>query len=518
MKLPDFLNMTIDNLDSDKLTRIGRLQTIEKPKENFIVSNLTSWKNSDVRKQMIAAQNYYENNSDIKDRERYYLDRKGVKQKADNLANSKLHRPYMRKLVNQKTNYLLSRPFTIVCEDELFVEILNDYFDDNFRKILKNIGKEAITKGIAWLQAYYNQKGELKFKRIPSEQIKAFWEDEDHTILQGVIRTYIVKEFQADGTTKNIQKVEYHTEQGSWYYILGDSGLEKDTDYTQEQTGHFSIIQPKVDETGKPVLDDQGVQQTESIPAVWDKIPFIPFRYNPEEISLLQWVKPLIDDYEITSSDNSNNLQDIPNSIKVVKNYDGADKGEFTHNLALYRTAFVSGDGDVKTVETPFNTEAVEAHLTRLRKDIYEAACAVDTQETDLGNATGVALKFKYADLDMDSDDMGSEFASSLKDLIWFIKVDLFNKGLGDYLDVTQEIVFNTDIIINETESITQAKDSVGVISDDTILANHPWVTNVKDEKEKLELQKQQQLDDMQKMLQVQDNYGNDNPNENSEE
>ena len=107
----------------------------------------------------------------------------------------------------------------------------------------------------------------------------------------------------------------------------------------------------------------------------------------------------MIDDYDPTTSDTSNNLQDIPNSIKVAKNYDGTDKGEFTQNLAIFRTAFVSGDGDMKVIETNMDVAAIDSHLNRLRKDIYEAGNGVDTQEVSLGNASGVALKFRYATL-----------------------------------------------------------------------------------------------------------------------
>ncbi|MGG0794653.1 phage portal protein [Brevibacillus laterosporus] len=42
--------------------------------------------------------------------------------------------------------------------------------------------------------------------------------------------------------------------------------------------------------------------------------------------------------------------------------------------------------------------------------------------------------------------------------------------------------MFNRDILINETDAITNAKDSVGILSDETIVANHPWTTNAQEE------------------------------------
>ena len=241
------------------------------------------------------------------------------------------------------------------------------------------------------------------------------------------------------------------------------------TQQPQTVNGHFH--QGTQDEDGNIKIDEEGNELYNEIAATWEKVPFIGFKYNADEISLLKWIKPLIDDYDLNTSDTSNNLQDIPNSIKVVKNYDGTDKGEFTQNLATFRTAFVSGDGDMKTIETNMDVAAIDSHLNRLRKDIYEAGNGVDTQEISMGNASGVALKFRYADLDTDTDDLAAEFTASLEEVLWFIKIDMLNKGAGDYLDLKVDIIFNTDMIINESETITDVGNSVGIISEETIIA-----------------------------------------------
>jgi SPP1 family phage portal protein len=519
MLLPNFLSSA--NLMDDMNYRISRLNNTGKPQEEFLYSNMWEFKNSDERKLMLTAQKYYENKNDICDRKRYYIDRMGIKRETENVANSKLSHPYLRKITNQKVNYLLSKEFTISCENKQFLKAINKRFNKSFRRMLKNIGKDAIIKGIAWVQPYYDSKGELKFKRIPAEEIKPFWADAEHTILDGVLRFYAIKEYLPGGTVRDVTKAEYHTLEGVWYYIVGDKGLEPDPDKGLEPQGHFSVVQDVTNLDGTQVLDENGQPVTQEVSALWDRIPFIAFRYSPDEFSLLQWIKPLVDDYDLTSSDNSNNLQDIPNSIKVVKNYDGSDKNEFTHNLATYRTAFVNGDGDMHSVDTPFNTEATEAHLTRLRKDIYESGSAVDTQEAELGNASGVALKFRYADLDMDADDMANEFTDSIEQLIWFMKVDMLNAGEGDFMDVEYSITFHTAMIMNEAEIITEATNSQGVISDETILTNHPWVTDVAEEQKRIKKEKDEALKSAQESLKNQNNnFGStsqetvDNPQE----
>jgi SPP1 family phage portal protein len=123
-----------------------------------------------------------------------------------------------------------------------------------------------------------------------------------------------------------------------------------------------------------------------------------------------------------------------------------------------------------------------------------------------------VALKFRYADLDNDMQDMANEFSSSLENLIWFIKVDMLNKGIGDFMDEAYDIVFNTDNITNESEIITSCRDSAGIISDETILANHPWVTDATRELDRLKKEREEMLNE------DEDEFGFGNENQNEDE
>lgn len=490
--------MILENAKEGSKETQTKLTTLSKPNENLLHSRVVKWFDSEERKTMLTAQEYYKNNNDILKRKRYYIDRKGVQQEVTNLSNSKLSHPFLRKLTNQKVNYLLSKELSVQTDNETLNDILEQRIDKKFLKMLKNVGRDAIVNGIAWVQVYYNEKGELNFKRIPSQEIIPFWVDIDHTILEGVLRVYNILEVGGKGEETERTKVEYHTLEGSWFYVMGKDGLKQEKD----PTNHFTIIR-KLTKEEKENQGQKGKQEENkkeenkeeeeygSFGVNWDKVPFIAFKYNSDEMSLLTWIKPLIDDYDINTSDTSNNLQDIPNSIKVVKNYDGTDKGEFTQNLNIFRTAFVSGDGDLKVIETNLDVSAIDSHLNRLRKDIYEAGNGVDTQEVSVGNASGVALKFRYADLDTDTDDMRAEFLASLEELTWFIKVDLLQKGLGNFMEESVEYIFNTDMIINESETIVDATNSLGILSEETIIANHPWVTNVQNELDRVKKEKE---------------------------
>jgi SPP1 family phage portal protein len=70
------------------------------------------------------------------------------------------------------------------------------------------------------------------------------------------------------------------------------------------------------------------------------------------------------------------------------------------------------------------------------------------------------------------------------------VNVHLANTGAGDFSKESVEFVFNRDILINETDAITNIKNSVGILSDETLVAQHPWVTDVQEELDRIQKQR----------------------------
>lgn len=443
----------------------------------IIKLEIQEWLASQERLLMLTGQRYYEGDTDILGRKRLVVGEGGELIEAKNLANNKLVHNFVRKLVDQKVGYLLGLPLTVQTTNEEYQKRLNEIFDRSFMRLLKNLGKEAINKGKAWLHVYYNEDGELSFKKIPSEEIIPLWRDAAHTELDAVIRVYEVEAFE--GAEKRvITKVEFWNRDGIFRYVYEDGILIPDVE---------------VGEYAPHVMLDRGDGNAEGYN--WERVPFVCFKYNDEELPLVKFVKSLVDDYDKHTSDNSNNLEDLPNSIYVLRNYDGTDLGEFRRNLSVFRAVKVSDDGGVDTINLNINTEAFKTHVEQLRKDIYEFGRGVDTQSERFGgDKSGVALKFLYADLDMDANIIETEFQASLEQLRWFIDQHIANMTGTDYSGEQVDFIFNRDIIINESDVINNAKASVGIISDETIIANHPWVTNVQSELERIEAQRQRDM------------------------
>lgn len=419
---------------------------------------LKDWLYSQKRDEMLCGYRYYCGKNDILARKREVIGENGKLVEDKTLSNQRIAHSFFKKLVDQKCQYLFGLPFTVSVDDDDYARILENIFDCALRKKIQNLCKEAIIKGVAWLQPYFDGE-KIKFKKIPAEEILPIYSDRERTDISAVLRIYNRKR-----NKKIITQVEYWTTDGVEYFILENGKLSADA--LNPKRSHITI-------------NGEGYN--------FKNVPFIPFKYNEEEISLIRYTKHLIDDYDLLKSDDSNAICDTPNSILVVKNYDGQGLGEFRKNLSQYKAVKVTDDGGLDIKNTELSTDMVQKHLAIDRKDLYEAGRGVDTQSDEFKNTSGVALKFLYADLDLDCNSIESEFLSGFEKMTEFIALWLSLCGKGEFSDKKVKFILNRDVVINEEQAIEDCVKSQGIISHKTILENHPWVKNLNEELTRLE-------------------------------
>ena len=114
----------------------------------------------------LDGERYYRGDHDILLRQREVIGEGGQLQAVNNLPNNRIVDNQYQKMVDQKTNYLLSKPIVFESENEQYNKELQRIFDDVMLNKLKNNGRDAIINGLSWLYPYYDDKGELKFQRF----------------------------------------------------------------------------------------------------------------------------------------------------------------------------------------------------------------------------------------------------------------------------------------------------------------------------------------------------------------
>lgn len=442
----------------------------------FFETELRRWRNSPERMAQIRGHLYYSGEHDILFRKRLVIGENGELTEVTNLPNNRVVDNQYKKLVKQKTNYLLGQPFLVETENKAYSEALKEVFNKRFLRMLKNAGKSALNGGIAWLYPYFDETGDLCFRFFPAYEIKPYWKDSEHTELDCALRLYQVEGYEG---TKSVitEKVEIYRASGVEKYTLTDGGrLVPDLDKNNEY--QFAYV------------------TAGDIPLRWAKIPLIAIKYTETETPLLKQVKTLQDGLNIMLSDFENAMQeDARNTILVLKNYDGTNLGEFRRNLATYGAVKVRYDGETKggveTLEINVNAENYKAIIEIFKKAIVENGMGYDAKDDRLsGNPNQMNIQSMYSDIDLDCNDWETELQAMFEELLSFVNTYLANSGKGDFTGEKVNIIFNRDILINESEAIDNCAKSVGLISDETIVAQHPWIRDKDDELKRIAAQK----------------------------
>ncbi len=298
--------------------------------EKTLDLQIQQFKLSKKRLDMITAEMYYVGKHDILSRQRTIIGQNGELEHIDNLPNNKIVDNQYQKMVDQKNNYLLGKPFSIQCENREYTKILKNIFDRNFLRLLRNIGEDSLNNGLAWVYIYYDEEGLLSFKTFKPYEILPIWSNEEHTKLKEVIRVYEEKVF-INKKEVAIEKIEVYGKEGIKFFERDKNG--KIIPSTPHQKSYITI---------------------DGIDYNFNKIPIIPFKYNNKEIPLINKVKSLQDGINIITSNFQNQMEeDVRNTILVLVNYDGENLGEFRKNLATYgavKVKTIDGGGGEKYV------------------------------------------------------------------------------------------------------------------------------------------------------------------------
>lgn len=506
----------------DFILKEGAIQNINL--KDFIKIQINEFEESPRRNTMILGQKYYENNTKIEQKKRYYIDDNERVASSKFYSNFKLAHSIPRKLTNQKVGLLLKKNITVKEllqedqeEDIDYKKQLKEIFDNKRHKTLKYTAIEAINKGISWWQVYIDEEGKLKVKRVNAEKIIVLWKDDEHEIVDAIIMTYKVISY--NGTKKEIiKKVEYWDLKGVRYLVLENGELINDIN--------------RINEVEDTILsDDDGDGMVlcshyiyDGHPTNWEKIPFVYWKYGGDEKPLIYYLKSLVDCYDELTSIMADTLKDSPNGVNVVKNYAG-DIKKFNKNLQELNSIFLDTDGDYKRENVTIDINAFKEFIELLRRDIYETGAGVDTQSEKFTTAqSGVALQELFNDLDLDCSNIETEFQSSLEYFMYFVNtyLTMTTPTNKDFTEKKVEFIFNKSMISNESEKIADCQNSTDV-SKKTRLAHHPWVTDVDAELKQIKIEEEAAMGDYMKEVgntlnKQKNNFDNENGDVDGEE
>ena len=450
--------------------------------KNYVENKISTWKSSVERMEQITGEKYYKGLHDILKRKRTVIGENGALTEVGNLPNNQIVDNQYGKMVDQKKNYLLGQPIVFTSENEQYNEALQQVFNKNFLRTLKNVGLDSLTGGIAWLHPYYDEEGNFKFKKFPAYEILPFWANKEHTKLKCAIRYY--HEEERDGNKDDlVEKVDLYTPDGIYYFDLKNGKL---------------VLNSEMPHSNYLTLETEEGEQAYN----WTRIPLIPFKFNSFETPLINRCKSIQDAINLIMSDFVNVMEENAggNSILILKNHGGENLGSFRRKLATYRAVKIETtpnlDGGIEKLEIEVNSENYEIILKALKRQLIENCRGFDAKDERMSNNPNqMNIQSAYTDLDLDAREMEAEYEAAFDELLWFVNQHLANSGVGNFENEEVDIQFNKDTLVNETEVMDMLTKAGVRIPNEILLEQVPWIDDVERAKDLLEEEEQKQLD-----------------------
>ena len=449
--------------------------------KQFLELEIKKWLKSQERHQQIAGDAYYDGIQPILRRRRTVIGENGELKEVKNLPNNRLIDNQYAKMVDQKANYLCGQPITFDTANAAYGRALSKVFGHKAQRTFRIVAEKALTGGKAWIAPYYTNGGELAFEMLPAHEVLPFWSDAAHTDLDCAVHFFPVYEYDEKGNESIVEKAEVFHAGGVERFIWDKGTLVPDNEVSSG--AYVTAVDSK---TQKPHALN------------WTRIPLVCFKANHRELPLLCRVRCLQDALNLMLSNFANAMEeDVHNTVLVIHNYDGEDLGEFRRNLATFGAVKVrtmdGSDGAVDTLEVAVNAENYRTMTELLKKAIIENARGYDAKDERMnGTPNQMNIRSMYSDIDLDANGMETEFQAAFEDLLFFVNAHLANTGVGNFDGEDVTVIFNRDILINETEAIDNCTKSKGIISDETIVKNHPWIDKPEQELERLKAEEEQ--------------------------
>lgn len=404
-----------------------------------------------------------------------------------NKPNNKLVNDFFGQVIDNTVGYFLGNPVIINytepeaehnytepndvgvdLEDAGFedtaVQDFLDYLmiDNDMNDVIIEWGKEAMIKGLSHLLVYQNEESKTKVMRLSPEDVILVYKNSATKELQYAIRLYDIDTEDTDTTTHYAE-----------VYSVGKMELFKSDDSASAMGANKARQFASYE-----FVEEQSL--------IYNRIPIITLYNNEEQMSDLEKIETLVNDYDKVLSDVSDEFSSFRNAYLMLKNMIAGEEGK--RKLKEDGIIEIMDNGDVKFVTKQIQTDALEEHLNRLEANIYKFSQVPNlSDESFAGNLSGVAIRFKLFGLETKCIIKERKMEKALRDFLRVLSVPI-SVNTGHTIDIVNaKIEFTRNVPNNLTEIVDTVTKLNGTVDKETLLSLLPFIDNPKEVLEKME-------------------------------
>lgn len=367
--------------------------------------------------------------------------------------NNKLVNNFPGYITDVNVGYFMGKPVTyapVEGAEKVKEEIQNvfDYNDEQAENA--QLAKTASIKGTAYELLYVDEDANARFNIVEPDNMILVYDDKI--------------------TPSPLYALRYQIKDKMTYAEL----------YTKEEIIQFEGEGDELNEVGR-----------DSHPFL--EVPVVEYPNNDEAQGDFEKVLTLVDGYDKSQSDTANDFEYFADAYLKIKNMSGTN-GDDVADMKAKRVILVEGDGDADWLTKTIQDTAMENYKTRLQTDIHTFSMTPNlTDESFAGNLSGIALQFKLWGLEQVASQKERKFKRALQR-----RIELLCNFLGfknkeiDWRSL--DITFTRNIPMNLTDAVKTVVDLNGILSQETLLAQLPFISDPTKEMERI---KAEQIEDV---------------------
>ena len=370
--------------------------------------------------------------------------------------NNKIANPYASYITDTLVGYFVGEPITYNSNDKTLLQDLsmifeyNDEADEN-----TELAKNASIFGVAYEMLYFSEEDKMiRFKPLTPKEVIPIFDKSVESNLLAVIRYYD----------------DYNVVEDKTYTIIEVIDSNTITRYQNSQgSNSLSLL--------------------ESYPHYFGMVPIAIFKNNEEERGDFEPVISLIDAYDTMESDSVNDFAYFVDCYLALYGFtaEAEDVQKMKENRILLMDEGTSAEWLIKNQ----NDGTIENMKNRLDADIHKfAKCPNLADKEFASNASGIAIKFKT---------LGTENLVAIKER-------KFKRGLQQRLELMSminsvlregfdwraiDIVFTRNLPSNDVDIANMVNSLRDIVSDETLLAQIPFVDDVQGELDRVDEQRE---------------------------
>lgn len=368
--------------------------------------------------------------------------------------NNKIANAYASYITDTLVGYFIGEPISYTSNDDVLLQDLsmifeyNDEADEN-----AELAKNASIYGVAYEMLYLSEEDKMiRFKALNPKEIIPIFDKTVEQNLMAVIRYYDDYDVVADKTYTLVE-------------VIDNTMVRR---YKMDNS--FLLL--------------------EEYPHYFGMVPVAVYKNNEEERGDFEAVISLIDAYDKMESDTLNDFEYFVDAYLALYGFtaEPEDVAQMKENRILLMDEGTSAEWLIKQTSDTY----VENMKNRLDADIHKfAKCPNMADKEFASNASGVAIKFKL---------LGTENLVSIKER-------KFKRGLQQRLELMSminsvlregfdwrgiDIIFTRNVPSNDSDIANMVNTLRDIVSEETLLAQIPFVENVQDELERLKQEREE--------------------------